>query len=94
MRSEDGQQPRRRRTNPGMETNPRFVPFATMHKLQTATTELPRALECISCGDLLLLKYYVLDPKKFDGRCRSCGLRAEDFWKDKTHRKVEAEDAG
>lgn len=80
---------------PKPNDNPKFVPFPTMFKLQTETTEVPRAVECVNCSNLVVLKFYCLGPSRFDKQCEVCGMSAEDYWKNKRHssRKVEDQDA-
>ncbi len=82
---------RRKRMMPeGVEINPKFTPYDTMFKLQTSTTEIhPRKLECVHCGHVLDWRLYSVAPVEFDNECHQCRIRAQDFWKDKPHRKVE-----
>lgn len=63
-----------------------------MFKLASGNTEgQVRVLECVHCGDFLSWQFYNLAAAKFDTECPKCNIRAQDYWKNKNHRKVEEE---
>lgn len=75
-----------------MEVNPRFTPVATMFKHELGESgHSPRRLECVNCKVPLERRIYDTAPEVFDESCASCGMSAEDYWRNKVHRKVETD---
>ncbi len=67
----------------------KFVPFATMFKLQEGlSSEAPRQLQCVNCGDMLEWRIYTVSIDLFDSHCPKCVVRACDFWRGKPHREL------
>ncbi len=67
----------------------KFVPFATMFKLQEGIcADLPRALKCVYCSTLVEWRIYTIDPSLFDKKCPECKMEASFFWKGKLHREL------
>ncbi len=77
--------------------NPKFVPFATMFKLEVRSRPemveclSQRDLQCISCGGLVTWRIYTIAPEKFDAECPECHTKASGYWDGRLCRKVVAD---
>ena len=70
-----------------------FQPFATMFKLTeldrtTAPIGSRRKVQCVNCGARILLSVFLDYQCKFESKCYSCDMTAEEYWNGKLHRKV------
>lgn len=74
-----------------------FVPYSTMFKLEEPPRPeneadiTSRVLVCVSCGRMLEWRIYSVAPDKMDAECPMCHVKACDFWKEKSHKELDAD---